>query len=252
MKKYFLWVPLLTLLISCAKEEVKSVMSVKNNNLILFHESTEAIIVENNPGDLTFKSENSLIASVSDEGVVEGGVRGETTILVTSMNETAITTVEVKTLINYLPEPYLGFGETYETVKSKAASGEEIFELDNGFAIQRRIDKSDVIYLYMFENNKLEMSAFAFATLSNIASVIVDFLLERYIPVAQTGAYSAGLISPEMDKLILFSTSDDKSTIYVGYTKYDGNKESAVRSAKLFDEQINDFNLMQLKPQMKK
>lgn len=192
---------------------------------------------------MTFQSKNSLIASVSDEGVVEGGVRGVTTILVTSMDETTIATVEVKTLINYLPEPYLGFGETYETVKSNAASGGEIVELDDGFAIQRRIDKSDVIYLYMFENNKLKMSAFAFGTLSNIASVIVDFLLERYIPVAQTGAYSAGLISPEKDKLILFSTSDDKSTIYVGYTKYDGDKESAVRSTKLFDEQIRKIDL---------
>lgn len=64
MKKYFLWVPFLTLLISCAKEDVKPAMSVKNNNLILFHESTEALVVENNPGDLTFKSENSLIANL--------------------------------------------------------------------------------------------------------------------------------------------------------------------------------------------
>lgn len=243
MKKYFLLVSILTLLISCAKEESRPAMSVKNNNLILFHEETEGLVVENNPADLTFKSENRLIASVTDEGVVEGRVRGETTILVTSFDETATASVEVKTMINFLPEPYMVFGEDYETVKSKAASGEEIIELDNGFVIQRKIDNSDVIYLYMFENNKLDMSAFAFGTLSNISSIIVDFLLERYIPVAQTGAFSAGLISPEKDKLILFSTTDDKESIIVGYMKYDGNSESATRSIHSFDEKINKFML---------
>ncbi|MBK5196027.1 MAG: Ig-like domain-containing protein [Proteiniphilum sp.] len=241
MKKYFLLVPILTILFSCSKEEAKPALSIKNNELTLFRESTEELIVENNSSDVSFKSENNLIASVSEEGIVEGRVRGETTILVTSMEETATAIVEVKTLINFLPEPYLGFGENYETVKSKAAAGEEIIEIENGFGIQKRIDHSDVIYGYMFENNKLNLSMFACETLSNIASVIVDFLLERYIPVAQTGAYSAGFISPEKDKIILFSTSDDLRMIYVSYMEYDGNTETAVRSTKLFDEQIKRF-----------
>ena len=87
MKKYFFLVSIIALLIGCSKDEAKPAMRVTNNNLILFHEGTEELVVENTPGDLTFESKNSLIASVTDEGVVEGRVRGETTILVTSFDE---------------------------------------------------------------------------------------------------------------------------------------------------------------------
>lgn len=241
MKKYLLFLLALALISSCSKEDTKPPMSVKNNELVLFHESTEKLIVENNPGDLSFKSQNELIASVSDEGVVEGGVRGETTILITSLDETTTASIEVKTLINYLPEPYLGFGEDYETVKSKVAAGEEIIKLDDGFAISKRIDNSDVIYAYYFENNKLDISMFVFETLSNISDIIADFLLERYIPVTQTGALSFGLLSPEEDKLILLSTSEDNSLIYVGYTKYEGETNLSVQGTNFFNEKVTNI-----------
>ncbi|GEM_PF-1623860 len=235
MKKIYVLLIVLLFTLSCSKEDSKPPLSIKNNELVLFRENTEELIVEHNPGELSFKSQNPLIATVSDDGVVEGNVRGKTSILVTSLNETATANVEVKTLINYLPEPYLGFGEDYATVKTKVVSGEQFFNLENGFAVQKRIDNSNVIYGYSFENSKLKMSMFLFETLSNITSVIADFLLERYIPVAQTGAFSAGLISPEKDMIVLVSASDDNSYVYVAYTEYNGEESSTANATKLLN-----------------
>ena len=82
---------------------------------------------------------------------------------------------------------------------------------------------------------------FVFETLSNISDIIADFLLERYIPVTQTGALSFGLLSPEEDKLILLSTSEDNSLIYVGYTKYEGETNLSVQGTNFFNEKITNI-----------
>lgn len=232
MKKLPLLLIALPFFFGCSKEEVKPAMSIKNDDITLFRESAETLIVENNPGDMLFESQNKLIASVSDEGVVEGGVRGETTVMVTSLGEVAVAKVVVNTIINYIPEPYLGFGENVETVKSKVNYDEDFIEMDDGFAVTRKIDKTDVVYVYGFEDGRLNMSFFMFKTLSNITSVITDFLLERYVPVSLTGAYSAGFISPEKDMAVLLSASDNKDYIYVGYMKYDGEAEAMARALK--------------------
>lgn len=230
MNKILLFTVLsMTLLISCSKSEPPA-MSVKNKDITLFREGTEKLIVENAPEDISYKSENDLIAKVSEDGVIEGRVRGNTKIAITSGSESAIANVEVKTLINYIPEPYLGFGESMTSVKGKINTKETIIDIEDGFGFLQKVDGEDVLYAYTFEDDKLNLSFFAFNTISSLTSDISSMLLERYVPVTQTGTYSFGFISPDEKMAVLFTQSDDYRQIMVGYTEIGEDDLKSTRS----------------------
>lgn len=230
MKKAFFILMVVGMVIamsSCEKEEVKPLMSIKNNEISIHHDGTEKLIVENAEGDITYSSENKLIADVSDDGIVTGRVKGSTKITVTAGGESATCKVEVKTLINFIPEPYQGFGEGYETVKNKIKDDGELIENDGSLGVMRTIDGTKFIYLYSFEGGKLESSGFVFSTLSKTLSSMMDFLLERYVPVTQTGTYSYAFISPDKKTAVYIKLSDDLELMYVIYFPYTETKSAS-------------------------
>lgn len=205
-------------LTGCSKEDVKPPMSIKNNDLSIHHDGTVKLIVENAAEAVTYSSENELIAEVSDDGIVTGGVKGSTKITVKSGQETAICNVTVETLINYIPEPNMQFGQSRTVIKNAVKSdGEVIFDDESMYAQSRFVDGSEFLYIYLFEDDKLQVSIFAFETTSKTISVIADFLLERYIAVSSTKTYEYTFISPDQKTAVGLFPSDDLSTIFVMY-----------------------------------
>lgn len=218
MRKILFMMALTAMVLSgCSKEDVKPPMSIKNNDISISHEKTEKLIVENAVEAITYSSENELIAEISDDGIVTGGVKGSTKITVKSGQETAICNVTVETLINYIPEPNMQFGQSRTVIQNAIKSDGEVIVDDESLLQRRHVNGSDFIYIYMFENDKLKISAFAFETTSKTISVIADFLLERYIVVASTGTYEYTFISPDQKTAVGLFPSDDLSTIFVMY-----------------------------------
>lgn len=212
----------------CSKEDVKKPLSIKNNDISINHDGTVQLIVENAEGAIYYSSENELIAEVCPKGVVTGGVKGNTKITVKSGEEIAICNVAVETLINYIPEPNMQFGQSRTVIKNavKSEVGVVVADIPTAYSHSRVVNGSEFLYIYMFENEKLEASAFAFETTSKTINVIADFLLERYIPVSSTGTYEYTFISPDQKIAVGLFPSDDLSTIFVMYMPVGGEMRS--------------------------
>lgn len=210
-------------IIGCTKEPKmakESKMTIANSSITLVHDGESKIDVINAKNTPTFESDNEFIATVSKEGIVTGGVRGQTTIKVTSGGESATCNITIRTLINFIPEPYLGFGDTYSQVKRELEkNGEKVEESENGVLAQiRKIDGTNFLYMYTFENDSLKTAAFALSLFSKPVSVIPDFLMERYVVVSRVEPYSVALISPDLEMGVLLRFSENPDVMIVVYT----------------------------------
>ena len=205
------------IVLSCSKDEPVPVMTVQNKDIALYHDKTEAIVVKNAKDIVIYTPENKLIATVSEDGVVTGGVRGKTSIIVSSAGETASVNVSVSTLINFIPEPYLKFGQSFEAVKGELEKNGSVI-VSNGNLVQlHTIDGKECSYVYLFENGNMKSCGFLIEVLSKTMGSIVDFLMERYVVVAKTGTYSYMFITPDKKTEIYLSPSDDMEYIVILY-----------------------------------
>lgn len=236
MKKYLLLVcvAIAMLAVGCSKDspnnpdtppEVR--LTVTPNVLTLTHDRTAKLTVEGSTGGtVTYKSENPFIASVSEDGTVKGGVRGETNIVVSSGDKKALCKVTVKTLINFIKEPILEFGQSVEYIKSKFPESSDV--ISEGNVIGYKSEGSDIIYGYQFKDGKLNSSAIMIPVLSDDVKSVVDFVLERYVVVERTGTYSYILISP--DKTLGVNVSISGRNLIVIFLPYKSNSQARVRT----------------------
>lgn len=123
------------------------------------------------------------------------------------------------------------------TIKSSIATDGEVIT-DDDFLVQiLKVDGSNFAYMYLFEDNKLESSAFMFNLTAKTASVIADFLLERYVVLTAIGTYEYAFISPDEKMAVALSLSSD--SIMVIYMPID---MADYRSAKMSAEHKIPFN----------
>ncbi|HHT23006.1 MAG TPA: hypothetical protein GXZ87_06805 [Bacteroidales bacterium] len=230
MKKYSLLLLMsFFLVVGCKKDEPKLSITVEPTEVSLFRDGESKLAVKNAEGEITYKSENEFIAKVSNEGVITGKVIGETKVTVTALNGTTTTLVTVNPRIRFIPEPYTGFGNSVETVKSELTKrGDNFTVSENGtIMVKKVIDKSDVIYLYMFESSKLTSSAFACSITSQITSSVIDFYVERYVVASQTGSYSYVGFTPDKKIAVGISLLSDNSIVAVMYFPF--NSSSSIK-----------------------
>lgn len=208
-KKKFIFLALtVSLIIGCNKEEPKLPISIEPTSVSLFRDGEVNLKVKNAEGDVVYKSDNEYIATVSSDGIVTGKLVGETTITATALNGEVQSNVKVNPRITFIPEPYLGFGNSKETVLSELVKRGDKYTIDSSsgnILVEKFIDNSDVYYVYSFENEKLTSSAFACSVTSQIMSSVVDFYVERYIVSKQTGSYS--FVGFTTDKQIIVGIS---------------------------------------------
>lgn len=226
MKKIICILLLAVTVLSCSKEESVPQMTVKNKELVLFHDETETLVVENAKDIVTYTPENKFIAKVSSDGIVTGGVRGETNILVLSANETVSVKVTVATLINFIPEPYLKFGQSFDAVKNELDKNGEVTVSDGNLIQMYTIDGEECPYIYLFENGKMVSCGFMIETLSKTTGSIVEFLLERYIVVARNGTYSYVFVTPDEKIGVNLATSDNLNYLIILYFPVTETKSS--------------------------
>lgn len=245
MKKYLLLacVAIAMLVVGCSKDnpdnpvnpkkpdtpEIPSRPSLRlqNSKAVLFRESKEKIVVENASESVTYRTQNPLIATVSNDGVVTGVVRGETNITVRSGNDSVFFHVKVETRINTLVEPNLEFGQSYDYIKSQIPKeAESVKEMEGGILFYLNVSGVRCLYLYMFNNDRLTACSLSFPIQDWRKMALADFLNERYISLGKVGD-KIGYVSPD-GKIIAFAGRDEtlKSYMTIMYTTSEKEQSS--------------------------
>ena len=220
MKKTMIFMAIALVLLGCEKNEPKETLQITTKNIVITHNGTEQLKVTGADAPVVYTVDNKYIASVSEDGVVKGGVKGKAIITATCGTQTATCDVEVKTLINFIPEPYIGFGDSYDKVKSELVKSGEVKELNGSIAQVKKISGDEFIYLYTFNSGKLEVSGFSILITADAVNVIVDYLTERYVVVSRVSTYEFALMSPDKKTAVALGLSSDKQRMNVIFTKF--------------------------------
>lgn len=175
------------------KEKVIPALSAEYITLKVGETKTITCNVE----DVTWKSDNILIASV-DNGVVRGEHVGDTYVRVGILE----CKVKVTTDNNTFTEPYKYFGASREEIENKMTSytARSKGNLGNDrYAISYYGKGKVLVYAYIFKSDKLESCAFTVEPKDCVD--LVNFLNERYVlcETKQTGAYTYeyGFMAPD-------------------------------------------------------
>lgn len=225
---------LVEILSGCKKE-----LLINPTEVVLYNGSQEKIQVDGEENGITYVSENPLIATVSNDGVVTGWVRGETNILVSAGSKKAICKAQVKTRVNSIPEidaSTLGMAET-EAKEKLTQNGESITTTEDGFGYVKTVSGTKIAYIYLHENGKIQTCLMTLSLSSSLAPTIVDFATERYSVVTKTGTYSLAMVSPTKEYAVLLSAENGRITLL--YTLYNqkNNLKSATIEAYLHEEE---------------
>lgn len=164
-------------------------------------------VVPSNMG-CTYKSDNPLIASVSEAGEIKGITLGETYITVSNSAENFSEKCKVTVNAKYTmyKEPFLGFGSPVSAIKS-FETRKLLNETKDGLVYQGENSTiSSVIYLT--EQNALKSSA-CFIPTSQV-SLLANFLAERYVFLSVED-------SNDSDLLAVFISNDKKIGVAISY-----------------------------------
>lgn len=161
---------------SCSNDDNSSLSQLDKTEVTLYVEETSNLTYSG--GDCIWTSDNPLIASV-ENGVITANHVGETMI---HAND-AVCKVTVKSNYTKYYDPYTNWGKEKDLVKQYMKNYELQSETDDRLTYQG--DNSVLLYTYVFDNGKL--NACGFAVDSSDSNYMTNYLLERYIPVANEG-----------------------------------------------------------------
>ena len=215
----------IVLFTACSSDDDNSNnLKLDKSELVLYHDGTHILKVLGNSDRLSFKSENPKVASVDEYGKITGNCIGNTTILISSGNSLLKCKVKVIPMITYIPEPYLGFGETYNTVKNVITKESpntiiSVKEINNSIFLKRKADNAQFVYAYNFENGVLKSSMIFLVTTQYPQSgkSLLEFISERYFPVTKISSTGYGFISPD-NKIVVVVVSNDDGVLSVSFT----------------------------------
>lgn len=219
----------LVLFTACSSDTDDNSAILDKTELSMHHDGTYILKVKGNKNTPTFKSENSLIASVDESGKITANCVGNTNILVETGNGLLKCNVEVTPTINYIPAPHLAFGDTYDNVKSivakQTSDSRNIVTGNDYIGVIRDVDNAQFIYGYSFKDGKLVSSSIMLNVVKYYQSVksLLEYIEERYFLIKKVNSISYAFISPKKDIAVYVSNKDD--FILVTFTPY--NKKDA-------------------------
>lgn len=175
MKKIFSLMLLLATLFTftaCGGDDDPDAPRLTKTDYTLFPEENQRIQGDNLDG-VYWDSENEFVATVKNN-MLTGQYVGET--VVKSADEDLVLYVEVEPYTTTYEEPYLNWGASKSTIKSKC--GTPTTE-DTDMLVYQTSNAKAPLVMYSFENGKLDGAA-VFCDAS-AASELADFLTERYV-----------------------------------------------------------------------
>lgn len=236
MKNYLL-ILCSILTISCSKESIPPTPEITPNTVTLY--AGDKVALSYNLGQCTWISDEPLIAKVDNNGCVTAKRVGMTTIRA----NTAVCKVTVEpTLYTYM-EPCLNWGASKSNVKAFMWKYQEI-KSDSPDVLLFKAHGNIDGYLYGFKNGiSLEYSA-VYASIFSWEK-IVDFLLERYVPVTMDyDTYMFGFLSIDKKLAIATEPIDGTKDVVVVYGPFKPNQNSKSSTFKFNDEKhiYNEVN----------
>lgn len=210
---------------SCSESDNNTTPSLNKTEVTLYVEETICLIYSDN--DCIWTSDNPLIASVKN-GIITANHVGET--LIYANNSACKVTVKPRYTKYY--EPYTEWSKGKKEIKQYMKNYEIREENTDNISYT---GKNDILfYLYSFESGKLKASGFT--TKLSESNYLLDFLLERYIPISSEGTT---LIFSSIDKKTAVALKVTLNGLMVGYVPLeDQTKTSSIEIESIF-AQIN-------------
>lgn len=198
---------LVAILSSCSKDENQTIQVTTKSPMVLNYKQTANIdAVSTQP--ISYNPENEFHAKVSNTGVITAQHVGETRVNLTNGSDSKSIQVVVEPKFNLYKTPCIEWGMTRSQIKTQY--GKPDTETASGIGYTTT-SSSAPIMLYLFDSNdKLTSSAVMVKTA--YASTLVDFLVERYMPIdVNTSEYTAMFVN---------GLSTDKITTAINLSVY--------------------------------
>lgn len=176
MRKVLFLLPVLVFLFlyGCSSDDENTKLSLNKSAVTLNYKTTEQLEAS---GKVEWTSENDFVASVNENGVIEGKHVGKTFIVASNGTEEVKCAVEVTPKYNIYREPILDFGITKEELKGRE-NRELLSETSTAIKYRGNSGSAASEIAYAFKNDK--MNGAGALLKSSYSSVIMDFLVERY------------------------------------------------------------------------
>lgn len=176
MKKVLFLLPILVFLFlyGCSSDDDNTKLSLNKSTVTLNYKTTEQLEAT---GKVEWTSENDFVASVNENGVVEGKHVGKTFIIASNGTEEVKCAVEVTPKYNIYREPILDFGITKEELKGRE-NRELLSETSTTIKYRGNSGSAASEIAYAFKNGK--MNGAGALVKSSYSSIVMDFLIERY------------------------------------------------------------------------
>lgn len=161
--------------------------------------------------DITYKTEDDFIATVSDKGLITGGRVGETEISLSNTKDTKKVSVIIEPKAELYPEPEFLFGETKANIIKKLGkpmneSGKTIIYDNNSSKVPY------IIYLFDGTSDNSKLEGLSVIVNSSYSKELGAHLAERYLMVEGD------------DDIILVgfnSNTAEKATMAIGVELYE-------------------------------
>lgn len=231
MKKILWILSTIIVLTACGGDGVDNSikLTVLKKSIVLFHNDKVNIgAATTGNTQIAYSSSDEMIASVSLNGDVKGGLIGNAKITVSDGVNTEICNVEVKQKYEYLKEPYLKFGvnrsELLNSVKDRymfeGGGGSAVYEVQDGIFKYKRI--------YLFRDDKYYAVETQYDSNSSVLMETIGAIAERY-PVKGSVGSSIFYESTKNNFLIRLSSTGISNIplnniTYVLYTTDEINK----------------------------
>lgn len=176
MRKVLFLLPVLAFLFlyGCSSDDDNAKLSLNKSTVTLNYKTTEQLKAS---GKVEWTSENDFVASVNENGVIEGKHVGKTFIVASNGTEEVKCAVEVAPKYNTYSEPILDFGITKAELKGRE-NRELLSETSTTIKYRGNSGSAASEIACAFKDGK--MNGAGALVKSSYSSVIMDFLIERY------------------------------------------------------------------------
>ena len=235
MKKFFAKVAIAiclagtTMFSGCNKDNNSNIISLKVSETTLYHDDEYQIEATSN-SKITYSSENEYHARISESGLVTAMFVGETNILLSNSEDSKTFKVIVKPKSNLYPEPNVTFGDSKSSIIAKLGTPNST--TSTGIAYSNYSNSAPILMFLFDSSNK--MTSYVIMVRSAYSSALADFLLERYLPVAeQDGLYMfINGLNVNTATMVVGLELYDSSYWMVGYLPNTTTKSAQLRGSK--------------------
>lgn len=210
---------------SCSDDDDKNdIRLIESEYKMNFNDQVQ--ILATSPLSISYSTESSYVASVSESGLITGGRVGETNISLSNGEDTKSVKVIVEPKYDLYPEPIdkIDFGAS--TSKIKEIFGTPSFENASGLIYDNYSSVFDCMFL--LENGKIS-SIIVYVGIMQMPDNLVLFLAERYHIYDEDG-FIAGFINEKEDMIVGITSSDDFSNLLVMYLPNSGSSKTSLKS----------------------